>query len=89
MFDLVDSNENVFINEIRMMQSKKGDVILVVEGKEDKSILQYHTYSDHVNILYSHGKYRALAGARHIHDKKIAGVFFLVDLDYDDTSVLK
>ena len=89
MFDLVDSNENIFINEIRMMQSKKGDVILVVEGKEDKSILQYHTNSDHVNILYSHGKHKALAGARHIHDKKISGVFFLVDLDYDDISVLK
>ena len=89
MFDLIDCNDNVVINEIMMMQSKKDDVILVVEGKEDKAILQHHTNSDRVSILYSHGKCKALAGARHIRDKKISGVFFLVDLDYDDASVLK
>ncbi len=84
MYELIDNNENRFINEIMMMRPCEDRVILVVEGKDDEAILKHHIIPSQVKIVRSEGKTNALAAAKYASENNMLGIFFLVDLDYDD-----
>ena len=89
MFELVDSNEDSFVSLLMMMESYDGSIVLVVEGKDDKPILHHHIFPEKVRILSSNGKHNALAAAKYASNENMLGVFFLIDLDYDDTVALE
>ena len=89
MLEQEKNDENRFINEIMMIRPSENRVILVVEGKDDIVFLKHHIIPERVRIMQSGGKTNALAAAKYAYEKNMTGIFFLVDLDYDELTVFE
>lgn len=79
-------DENDFFSTI-MMSRGLGKLVLVVEGHDDRLVLEPHVSEKLILLAGAGGKQNVLKAAKFAHDKGFSNVRFLVDRDYDDYAV--